>query len=247
MPVMSFSTEERVRFHELGADGRLRPDALLDWLQETAGRHAQVLGRDVLDLQQRGLSWALARQRVSVRRWPVADDRVQITTWAAERERSLLYRDFRLTDADGSEVASASTAWVVLDLATRAAVADPGPLVEGVAFENRRALTFATRTIAAVRQPTVEVAVRPRWCDLDLNGHVNHARLLALVLESADDERLDSHLLVDVDLLFRAECRHGDELIASAETVAPDRLRHSLVRPADGVEILRAETVWTSR
>jgi hypothetical protein len=142
-------------------------------------------------------------------------------------------------------LARATSAWVALSLATRAAVADPAQLVGKVSWDPEVAAGFAARTVPALRSAEVEREVRPRHADLDANGHVNHARLAALLLEGLPRELADGGGgLAELDLLFRAECGRDDSLLASGAALGGGRYRLSLRRPADGREIARGEVLW---
>ena len=234
------------RFSESGFDGRLRPDTLLDLLQEAAGRHAEALGLGAPALAARGLGWALARERILVERpLPLAGEPVRVETWAHGFERNLLYREFYLLDATGDVLARATSAWVALLLATREAAANPAPLVGEVPFTAGIAAGFAARTVPALRSAEVEREVRPRHADLDVNGHVNHVRLSALLLEGLPRELVDAGgAPAELDLLFRAECGRDDRLLALGAALGGDRYRLSLRRAEDGREVARGEALW---
>jgi acyl-ACP thioesterase len=243
MSVPHFTCRERVRFFEAGPDGRMRPDALFDLLQDVAGRHAFELGLAVPQLQPRGLSWALTRERVLVERWPGAHEELLVETWPGGRERQVLYRDFRLVDSAGAPIASASSAWVVIERATRQSVASLDELLSGIAIAEGPQPGFAARTIPAVREADHAVALRPRRADLDLNGHVNHARILSLLLEALPDA--SGGELKELDVLFRAEVKWPEELVARCASLGRGCFRHSLVRHADGAELARAASFWS--
>lgn len=230
-----------VAYSACGPGDLQRPDALVDLLQDTAGLHATALGLPLLRLLDAGLSWALARERIIAMRWPRSGERVEITTWPCRRQRQFLQREFELRDGDGSLLLAASSTWVILDLATRTALPDPGPWIAGIAFDGPEAAGFPGRTVPALRTATTSIRLRPRRADLDVNEHVNHARLTGYLLEPAavaPEARPG-----DLDLLFRAECRPEDEVEALAERCGDGRWRHSL-RRADGTELARAASRW---
>lgn len=237
------------RFSETGPDGRLRPDALLDLLQEAAGRNAEALGLGAGVLAGQGLGWVLARERVVVEhRLPLAGEPVLVETWPRGLERNILYREFRILDeAGGVVIARATSAWVAFSLATRAALADPAPLVAAVPWDPEVAAGFPTRTVPALRSAEVEREARPRHADLDANGHVNHARLAALLLEGLPRELVDGGdggALAELDVVFRAECGRDDRLSARGAALGGGRHRLSLLRAEDGTEVARGEALW---
>ena len=68
--------------------GRMRPSALLEIMQETAGDHAALLGvgRDVL--APRGLFWAIVRQTIEINRLPGIGETVLAETWPGPPSRT---------------------------------------------------------------------------------------------------------------------------------------------------------------
>ena len=67
-PELTF--EMTVRYSDVGADGLARLAAVGNWLQEAAGRSADLLHFGEADLLRRGLTWVLVRQRLrSVQAW----------------------------------------------------------------------------------------------------------------------------------------------------------------------------------
>lgn len=107
--------------------------------------------------------------------------------------------------------------------------------------------------------------VRVRRCDLDMNAHVNNTRYLEWLLDDVPQAVHDAAALVQAQLEYRSECIYGEEVTSRVSLVHPDgscilpgalqlaaaqgplAFRHSLVRAADGVELLRARTVWEAR
>ena len=99
-----------------------------------------------------------------------------------------------------------------------------------------------------------------RRSDLDMNEHVNNASYLKWLLEDVPEGVQDDMRVAGVDIEFRAEARYGDDVISrcaqrASTTDASDgssgrgdgdtvTMQHSLLRPRDGVELLRANTHW---
>jgi len=112
----------RVAFdvHSFDADafGLLAPAALAGYLQEAAGRSADRLGFGLADLNRRGATWVLARERLELSRPVRLGERLEVETWPSGLDRLAALRDFVLR-CDGEEVGRAVTTWFVLDLATR--------------------------------------------------------------------------------------------------------------------------------
>ena len=83
-------------FHILGSSvdryGRLKPSMLLYYLQEVAGIHGSALGASFEALAERGLFWAIIRQKVQITRLPMAGETIRLETWAMPATRTPLHR-----------------------------------------------------------------------------------------------------------------------------------------------------------
>jgi fatty acyl-ACP thioesterase A len=107
---------------------------------------------------------------------------------------------------------------------------------------------------------------RVRRCDLDMNRHANNAAYVAWILEDVPTRFCDEQFTSGLDMEFRAECGFGDAVRSRAALLraatAADAgsggahgagaggeeeevtWQHALARAGDGVELLRARTLW---
>jgi acyl-ACP thioesterase len=239
-------TEEfAVRSYDLGRDRRLRLQALCNYLEESAALHAEILGLGFERLLARGLAWVLVRLRLSLIGLPPGGQRVRVETWPVERDGLRFRRDFLLADEAGRILARAVSHWAMLDLATRRVERMP-EIISGIRPENpRRALEDGDIRIPALRRGWDEGPIFPvRLADIDQNRHVNNSRYLDFILEAAEAYGRDAGL-AGLDVLFRAEALRGDVI---GSRTAPEKsgrtLLHSLYRLSDGLELVRARSVW---
>lgn len=233
----------RVPFHHADATGAAGIVPLAGYLQQAAGEHAEALGVGADRLARDGLFWVLTRLFLRIGRAPRGGETIAIDTWPSQRPRQLFLRDFRVADEDGTEIVTATSHWALIDAAKRKAVKGPAWIAEQVAFDPARATSFPDAV--PIRLDRVERAqdVKPRWSDIDVNGHVNNANLLGWLLEVFQSEWLAGHALSALDAAFRAECRRDDEVRSCATRMVGDAFGHALMR-GDGAEIVRAQSWW---
>ncbi len=96
--------------------GRLPLSALVDFMQDLAGEHADLLGVGTASLRKRNQSWVLSRMRIEAGRMLRAGEEVDLATWPRGIDRLLALRDFLLLDAGGRPVIAASSSWLLVDL-----------------------------------------------------------------------------------------------------------------------------------
>ena len=151
-----------VPFHEPGPDGKIGIVPLANYLQQAAGEHAEQLGIGAADLAQRDLYWVLTRQFIRIARLPAAREEIIVNTWPSRRPRQLFFRDFRVTDPNGELVATATSAWALIEGSARKAIRGPSWLIERIVHDDVRAAEFPTRAIPRRQAHELERPIAPR-------------------------------------------------------------------------------------
>lgn len=234
----------RVRASEVGPDGLARPTALGDWLQEAAGNHATALGWAVDQLGDRGLTWVLSRLHVRVARLPRWRDEVCVSTWPAGAARAYALREFRVSAADGGELAVGTSGWLLVNLESRRPVRPPEGIHEMARHTPGRLLDDPFEKLPELAAAGHERAFDVRFADLDLNRHVNNVVVIGWALEALPHEVLAGRRLAELEIEFRAESLLGDRVVAQTQLAGDGSFLHRVVRPADGRELARARTSW---
>jgi acyl-ACP thioesterase len=241
-----FTKDFPVRYHELDKCGNLRVVTLLNYLQDTAGMHAMLLGVSLADLRKQGLTWVLSRIHLVVERYPRAGETVTVRTWPAIRQEVFTCREFELCDDHGAWVARATTSWAVLNVATRRPVKlegnlPPYPLIPQRAVDDDFASLPAFPMAA-----TAEMDFRVLRNDLDVNNHVNNTVYAGWALEAVPDSVAAGNL-AELEIDFRTEVHLGDCIIsrcAVADTGPVTRCLHQISSRRDGRELARLRTCW---
>jgi acyl-ACP thioesterase len=235
-----------VQSFDADAFGLLMPAALAGYLQEAAGLSAEALGFGVSQLNQRGLTWVLARQRVVLDvpiRW---HDTLTVETWPSGLDRLAALRDFRLW-RDGIEVGRALTTWYVMDLATRRPSRPDRLLPSERHAQPEHVLPMVTAPLPALDAPDIDKRFQVRFADIDANRHVTNASYIAWALEAIDEARWQGQRLATLDVQFLAEVVHGHHVRSRSAREGDGTLLHELVREEDGKLLARARTGWVAR
>jgi acyl-ACP thioesterase len=211
-----FTQTRRVFLGDASMSGRLRLDALAQFLQDLAANDAE----DAEVVRDRG--WVLRRMELDVTRLPAIYEDVVITTWCSGvgsrwAERSTTLDDTRALE--GGVCVEARALWVYIDLSTGA----PVPLSD----------TFHQvygRDVPKVRArlqhpgPPPDAKRRPwplRITDFDVFGHVNNA----VYWSAVEDELatwLDGRRILHCEVEYRAGIDPGD--VPELAVVAGDQL-----------------------
>ena len=235
-----------VRYYEVGSSRLVRPATLLDYLQDAAAEHASILRIGVQDLHHRDLTWVLSRLRLTVDRYAGVGETVLVRTWPSTRGSISSCREFEVLDQAGEIVASATTAWVVIDLARRRPVRIADVLPD-YPLESRRAIADDFPPLPRPGRPEREVRFTVRQSDLDMNRHVNNAVYVGWALESATGVLPENLNPADLEVGYRAEALAGDTVQARCVPGAgldSGRSLHEIVREKDGRELARLRISW---
>jgi len=237
----------RVRSYETDPLGRLQVPILCRLLQEAATAHAAELGVAVDALIESGVAWVLSRLDLRVELWPQADQEIVIETWPAAMNRLLTERRFRILDAPGRQIGSASTLWLVLDLERRRPVRLPVEVVNQLQKLDLVPDPARPTELTPPENPDTELAFTVRRADVDLAGHANNTSFVEWVVEAVPDEVWRGCDLQQLEIQFVAECRRGQTVVSRGELVEGGdgrEVRHQLTRQGDGAEVARARTIW---
>ncbi len=171
--------------NDVDAFGRWRMDAMFRLLQEAAGTHSMELGfsRETL-VKEHGYVWMIARAQTVIHSAPKHLDTIRISTWYGEPGKITFPRYFHIYGGDDTLIASASTAWTLVDLAARRIVPPPkSPL----SFPPVASLTSELPEPGKLRlkkegAPTT-ICRAPLYGEIDVNGHMNNASYVGWVMD----------------------------------------------------------------
>jgi len=242
----------KIRGYEVGPDLRVPLQNLCGYMEEAAALHAAELGFSVEDLARRNLAWALTRLWIEFDEWPFLGGRdlkdedsswITVKTWPVAAERLQYRRDFLMTWR-GAVMAKAATDWVVINLESRRAERIP-EFIAALRPEN----PAPALEIGRPRLPDPESAPElfsftVRKSDIDRNNHVNNACFAAWLTESTPDALSARGRMKSLQILYRAEGRYGDTVVARGLLEAEGAFIHGFYRLSDGRELVRARSQW---
>ena len=216
-----FSDTRRVRLDEAGPDGLLRLDALACHLQDVATD-------DYLDAGfGDDRSWVLRRLLVVVRSPAAFDETVTLTTWCSGLGSRWAERSTQLRGNRGAQI-DAAALWVNVDPATGIPrrLADSFEETFGPSACGRRVVATLLHPAPAGNNGSSSWV--PRWCDLDVLGHVNNAAYWTAVLEAVATRGLRAPYRAEME--HRAPASAGQPLRTPVAVAADGTLQMWFVR-----------------
>ncbi|MDO3411702.1 thioesterase [Saccharibacillus sp. CPCC 101409] len=194
--------------------GRIRPSALLGAMQNAADRHLEEAGISVGRMLEHGLAWILMTTKLDLNGLPKLGIPIELETWNCGASGVQWTRDYRILGADGAELARASTAWTLVDMARRRILrpsAVPFPLP-----------TSGRPSLAGAPDKAVLPGEDAAWTEagsytvpysaVDCYGHMNNARYADLCMDLLTPEELRTLDLCSLHITYSREAAMGDRL-----------------------------------
>ena len=205
-----YSEEFKITDLYIDCFGRLLPSKILYMMQEVAGNHFSRLSMDYDSLAQRGLFWAITRNKVQITRLPMRGETIRLETWPMPTTRVAYPRSIVAYDEGGNEVFRSITLWVLMDANNRSMIlpGKSGIDVVGTLRGNELASPLGLPAKALVNRRKRYV----NFTDLDRNAHMNNTRYLDWVYDLLGAEFHKDHTLREFTLCYLNEAREGQQL-----------------------------------
>ena len=206
---MKYSFNTRVRYSEIGVDGRLTPGALIDYFQDTATFQSEDYGIGLDYMRPFHYAWILASWQIDMLRMPSLGEEVVSTTWAYGFEKFYGYRNFTLTGEDGELLARANSVWVLMNMEKQRPVKVDPLMLEKYGTEAKIEMEYAPRHILLPEGGEGQPPIVIESFHLDTNRHVNNARYVELALGCLPEAFEFSRMRVE----YKKQALLGDVLI----------------------------------
>ena len=190
--------------------GHIKISAVLDLFQDAAGQHAEELGVGYDSMIARSYLWVLVRIKLQILSQPKRYQTVIVKTWPLEPHRLNYRREYSIEDQNGEKLVIGSSEWVVMHSEKRRLVAAPDlyPFSDNFHSEmNFEARLDRVQDFEATEAP---YTVRPGFCELDANNHVNNTKYANYVVDTVNPSESDEVELFQID--FRKEVLQGTKL-----------------------------------
>ena len=195
--------------------GKLKLSTLLYFAQEVSGRHFDRIAMTYDQLMERGLFWAIIRQRVRITRLPRSGELIRVETWPMPNTRVAFPRHVAAYDEQGNELFRVISLWVLMDAQSRSMVL-PGK--SGIALPGT---TQGNELPPPASLPAKNLRFsRPRtvcFTDLDRNGHMNNTKYLDWIADLLPSAFHRCHTPLEFTVCYLSEAREGQELTVSWE------------------------------
>lgn len=178
-----YSFEGRIRYSEIGSDGKLTLLSLLNYFQDCAIFHSEDLGVGVEYLEKLHGAWVMNFWQIDIDRYPHLGEAVRIQTHPYDFKRCLGSRNFGMVDNDGAMTAVANTLWTFLNTDTGRPMNPTQEMMEKYQIEPPYEMEYLERKIIFDGEGEKINPVEVKSHHLDTNHHVNNAQYVAVACD----------------------------------------------------------------
>ncbi len=244
-PIVHY-TEYVIRTFDIDSRKQATVPALIRLMQEAAMEQVIKLGISVWDLEVHNISWILMRKHLQIARMPRLGEKIKIMTHPSGFERIYTYRDFRVFDEAGIQIAQSSTAWLLMNIESRRLSRIPAFILK-LSEQLPPEETFVPRVstkMPKLSQVDWEKSFRVSWHDLDFNQHLNNTFYIQWMLESLPEKVLRYQRLTDMKVQYQAEALLGERVVSQCTRTETGGYLHRLVTEEEGKELAFLATNW---
>ena len=199
------------------ANLNLRLNSALTVYQDVAVHNVDELGlgMDKL-LNEYGYMWVVTRMYLEFYKCPKYLEEINVSTYPSSLRGGFAFmRQAEIADLNDNPYIKISSTWILMDHATHRMVikpkvpdfqeSHPNPLPEPGKINKEEADLVYTRTV--------------RYCDCDLNNHLNNVRYVDIILDLFDADFFKEKMIATMLINYEKEVRCGEtiEVFANAD------------------------------
>lgn len=265
-----------IGYSTIGKQGTLKIVSIMNFLQDAASEHADLMGVSGFHLAQENLAWVIFRYHIEIKRDPDWNDNIVITTdrfscknlyeirnLTIIKNENQLRDDFHINSQE-NQIVNAKVCWVMVNKKNGKPVRlskfmdkemiEPSKPLKDVSVklsskEADKGIDYYFPEIIKPETIHYQLPFKVRMHDLDLNGHVNNAIFVEWGVETVPESILSKFSPDTIDVIFNKESLYGDIIVSHTE-IREDAEKlltfHSIIRQQDQAELAILNIVWRS-
>ena len=200
----------RVNFRDVDQQHQLRMSSLVDFMQETANEHAQLLGFDFTNLKgEQAYYWIISRAKMQLDDVPKWQDNIRIETYPAGTDGLFSMRCFHIYNAQDKQIGYILGNYILMDGQTHCPVRMrnlKGKLSE---LEWQYEGEILPKLKAPITQDKLDQRT-VRSGDIDSNAHMNNAHYIRWSTDMLSSEELKKDCIKGIQTNYVKALIEGD-------------------------------------
>lgn len=181
--------ESRVRYSEIGPNGKLTMENLINYFQDVSTLHSDDLGIGVEYCTEHGIVWLMSYWQIEVVRFPSLSEKIHVKTAPYEFKGFMGLRNFVMTTENEEILAYANSLWTLVNFEKMIPARPTAEMLERYVLEPKFDMEYLERKIRVPEggKSKEEIVVKPHH--LDTNKHVNNGQYIAIAMECVSREK----------------------------------------------------------
>ncbi len=228
--MLKFKYDYPIQYQDVDGSRHLRLYTLENFLLNSAGLAADVLGIGSKWLTPKGMTWVLTNVTMEIDRLPRYNQTLTVETWVEDFAHMLSPRNYALY-IDGEKAGQVRTVWAVISLEDRT-IQNIFDYPEFAPIERGEKLEMARiRHGAALTEPDGVWEHTIVYSDIDYNGHCNSCKYLEFMLNAHQPAFLGEPLILDMK--YAKEVHKGEAIRVLYKQIDEQTIRYEVRTAAD--------------
>lgn len=204
-----FSFKTKVRYSELDRNGAVRPESIVNYLQDCTMFHSDSLGADVDFYKKEKKAWVLNAWQIDIHEDMSAGQELTVETWPYDFSGAYGYRNFVIKDNLERNIVEANTVWVFTDIEAGRPVRLTEDYTKFYKLEEKLEMEYLDRKIKIPNDMCGDKKspVHIHKSYIDSNGHVNNARYIQCAAEYLPDGCRVKRIRAE----YKSQARYGGD------------------------------------
>lgn len=206
---------------ECTPEGEMPITLLLTRIIEVATEHADMWNIGYSTLSADNQTWVLSRVSIEMTQYPRVNRKYTFHTWVESTNRHFSFRNFEICDQDGTTLGYARTIWAVIDSVARE-IADISKFtfLRDVVSEHQCPIATPSRLLPVADDNAQTHCFK--YCDLDINHHVNSVRYVELLMNQLPLERYEACFVKRFEIAYIRECLYNVPVTLNVDSSTDD-------------------------
>ena len=207
-----FESDFFIQYVDIDYKNELSDYGIIKHLQEIACLHADKCKLGLNDTKSTRLAWIILDWKIKIFYRPGWNTKINIKTWISKVDTACCYRDFKITDENGTIIAMASSRWVLLNIDLHRISKMPNELFAAAEPINKTIFDDVTEKFQEPEtfENVFDYTVLRR--DIDTNNHLNNLNYVVLAKQALPENIYLNETFSQIQVSYKHQCLLNDKL-----------------------------------
>ena len=208
----------KLRYSEIDCTHTLKPQVLLNFMQDLASDNAEKLGFGYTFNVKNNVAWFLLKYHIEFYNYPERIYNITLSTCTKGYNKLFALRDFEIK-YENKIIAKAASTWGLIDLKTKSMIPISSLLANNPYIKpwEKSSNDLCYNKIRPAERTDREKIFEARFDDLDVNQHVNNSNYIKWAVEVLNFDFRKKHKLKTLDMIFKKELKYGEKVISQVQ------------------------------